>query len=45
MSNKELHYRGLLEIGEQIRRGEVSPIAVTEHLLDRIGTLEPGPHS
>jgi len=41
----ELHYLGLLEVSELIRRREVSSVEVTEALLARIGQHEPSLNS
>ena len=41
----DLHYRSLTETAERIRRRELSPVAVTEAMLERIGRLDGGLHS
>ncbi|WP_426231670.1 amidase [Pararhizobium sp. DWP3-4] len=38
---ESLAYKTLLEVSEKIRTGEVSPTALTEHLLDRIAMENP----
>lgn len=40
MTATELHYEPLLEISGRIRRREISPVAVTQALLDRIAALD-----
>jgi amidase len=40
-----LHYRSLVEVGAGIFRREVSPVAVTAALLDRIAAVDPQLHS
>ena len=40
MSPEDLHYMPLLEISDRIRRRELSPVAVTEAMLDRIARLD-----
>lgn len=41
----DLHYLGLLEVAERIRRRELTSQAVTAALLERIGRLDGGLHS
>ncbi|WP_017761318.1 amidase family protein, partial [Pseudacidovorax intermedius] len=36
MSNQELHYLGLVEVGQQIQRKALSPVEVTQAQLERI---------
>ncbi len=45
MSLSDLHYAPLLEISERVRRRELSPVAVTEAMLDRIDALDGRYHS
>jgi aspartyl-tRNA(Asn)/glutamyl-tRNA(Gln) amidotransferase subunit A len=40
-SSDELAYASIAEIGPKIRRGEVSPVELTQACLDRVGRLEP----
>jgi amidase len=40
MSARELHYSGLVEVGQRIHKGELSPVEVTQAQLDRIGRLD-----
>lgn len=41
----ELHYKSLAEVGERIRRGELSPVAVVGHLVERIHAFDSRLHS
>lgn len=41
----DLHYLGLLDIAERVRRQEVAPESVTRLLLERIERHEGRPHS
>ena len=36
-----IHYRTIAELGQAIRAGALSSVAITEHFLDRIDSLEP----
>jgi len=36
----ELHYAGITELAEQIRSGDLSPVDLTQHMLDRIDKLD-----
>jgi len=36
----DLHYLGLREVAALIAAGEISPLQLTQHLLDRISTLD-----
>ena len=40
MASAPLHYWDLLELAAALRTGAVSPVAVTETLLERIGALD-----
>jgi len=40
MSNQELHYLGLVEVGQQIQRKALSPVEVTEAQLARIAAQD-----
>jgi len=40
MSPDDLHYLPLLEVSDRIRRRELSPVTVTEAILDRIARLD-----
>lgn len=40
MSHEDLHYRSLLDVSDRVRRGELSPTAVLDAILDRIGRLD-----
>ena len=37
----ELHYRSLSDICRELKSGAVTSLAVTQHLLDRITTVDP----
>lgn len=41
----DLHYASLMEISSLIASGEVSPVAVTEMMLERIAKVDPGINS
>ena len=41
MSDAPLHHRTIGELARDFRSGELSPVELTEHLLERIETLEP----
>jgi amidase len=41
----ELHYASLAEVCARIKSGALDSVTVTEHLLERIGALEPKLHS
>jgi aspartyl-tRNA(Asn)/glutamyl-tRNA(Gln) amidotransferase subunit A len=45
MSDTPLPYRTITELGAAIRRGELSPVALTEALLARIEALDPALHA
>ncbi|MEW9918755.1 amidase [Marimonas sp. MJW-29] len=45
MDTRPVHYRSLVETAEALRTGETSARALTETMLERIGTLDPGYHS
>src|SRR5678816_2883178 len=36
-----VHYRTLVDIGQRIASREVSPVDLTERMLDRIGRIDP----
>lgn len=40
-----LHYLTISELGRKIRSGALSPVALTEHLLERIDRLNPALHA
>ena len=42
MSGDDLHYKELLEVAELIGRREVSPVELTQSLLDRIDAVDQG---
>ncbi len=37
-----IHYRSLSSVAQDIRSGELSPVALTEHMLSRIGSVDCG---
>ena len=41
MSERPIHYQGLVEVGARIRLGETTSSEVTQAALDRIGRLDP----
>ncbi len=41
MSTTPLHFQSLTELARQLRRGDLSPVALTEHCLARMEALEP----
>jgi amidase len=36
----KLHYSGIYEVAERIKRGKLSPLELTRHMLDRIDTID-----
>ena len=40
MSTTDLHYLGLVEVGQQIHTKKLSPVEVTKAMLERIGRLD-----
>jgi aspartyl-tRNA(Asn)/glutamyl-tRNA(Gln) amidotransferase subunit A len=40
MADTPLHFQTLTELGGRLRSGELGPVALTEHLLERIGALD-----
>ena len=40
MSTTDLHYLGLVEVGQQIHTKKLSPVEVTKAILERIGRLD-----
>src|SRR5262245_57930693 len=40
MSTNDLHYLGLVEVGQQIRTKKLSPVEVTKAMLERIERLD-----
>ncbi len=40
MTDSELHYQSITELGRRLRSGELSPVTLTEILLDRIEDLD-----
>jgi amidase len=45
VTRSELHYESLVGMGERIGRREISPVAVTQAMLDRIAALDGRFHS
>lgn len=45
MSEPEIPYRSIRELGRANRTGETGPVALTTLLLDRIADLNPGFHA
>lgn len=45
LDRENIHYADLVDIAKAIRRREVSPIDLTEHMLERIGDLDPRLHA
>src|SRR5512138_807407 len=41
MPQTVLHFQGIAELARSIRAGETGPVALAEHLLDRIDALDP----
>ena len=40
-SREALHYLSVTDIGRRIAAREISPVALTRHMLDRIAALDP----
>ncbi len=40
MTDKELHYRSIVEAGKMLRSGETTSVALTEMSLERIGAID-----
>ena len=45
MSDRPLHYQGLVQVGERIHRGETTSVEVTRAILDRIAALDGSLHA
>ena len=45
MSDTELHYQNITDLARQVRQGQLSPVEITEHLLDRVEKLDPRLHA
>jgi amidase len=41
MSSNEVHYASITEVAERIRAGALSPVDLTESMLDRIAAIDP----
>ena len=41
MSDIPLHYQSLLTVADRLRQGDLTSVALTQHMLDRIVSLEP----
>ncbi|MCB0020552.1 MAG: hypothetical protein KDE09_22320, partial [Anaerolineales bacterium] len=41
MTDAPLHYQSLLTVAERLRQGDITSVALTQHMLDRSAALEP----
>ena len=45
MATDDLHYASLLDVSSLIATGDLSPVGLTEVLLDRVAAVDPGLNS